>query len=72
MAKGAAAKEARGRDCEIFRSLQGESKSIMDMLLKEKLLKAELTTDINTVSHQVRVAERDTREKERHATLGIE
>ena len=69
--KGAAAKKACVRDYERFKSLQEESKSIMDVLLKEKLAKAELTTDVNTKSYHARMAERDNREKERNAALGI-
>lgn len=70
--KGEAARKACARDYARFKSLQEESKSIMDELFKEKLAKAELTTNINTMSHQVREAKRDTREEERNAALGIE
>jgi hypothetical protein len=58
--KGEAARKACARDYARFKSLQ------------EEFAKAELTTNINTMSHQVREAKRDTREKERNAALGIQ
>lgn len=68
-AKGVAAKYACARDNDRFISLQGDSKSLMDLLFNEKVAKAELTTSVNTLAHQVRLAERDTREKERDAAV---
>ena len=71
-AKQTEAKKACARDYERFRSLQEESKSIMDALYKEKLMKTDLTTSVNTTLQQVREAERETREKKRNAALGLD
>lgn len=68
-AKGAAASYARASDDSRLLSLQAESKSLMDMLLAEKLAQASFTTMVNTLGHEVRVAEKEAREQSRDAAM---
>jgi len=66
-AKGAAANAACASDNLRFKSLQDESKAMMDLLFAEKLAKANVTTMVNTLEHEVRLAEKEAREKNRDA-----
>ena len=62
--KRAAAQYARSTDDNRFLSLQGDNRSLIDLLVAEKLTQANMTIVVNELGHQVRVAEQETRDAE--------
>lgn len=61
--KRVAAQYARASDDKRFLSLQGDNKSLIDLLFTEKLAQESLTTTVNELGHQVRLVERETRKR---------
>ena len=61
-AKRVAAQYARASDDKRYLSLEGDNKSLIDLLTAEKVAHENIGTMVNELGHQVRLAERENRE----------